>query len=44
MISVQLGISVGEALIRLRSHAYAEERPIGEVAGDVVGRRLRLDR
>lgn len=42
MISVQLGISIVEALVRLRSHAYVTERPIGEVAADVVAQRLRL--
>jgi hypothetical protein len=44
MISVQLGVSLGEALIRLRSHAYAVDRPIAEVAAEVVARRLRLER
>jgi hypothetical protein len=43
MVSVQLGVSVGEALARLRAHAYAEERPLGQVAGDIVARRLQLD-
>ncbi len=44
MVSVQLDIPVGDALARLRGHAYAEERPIHDVAQDVVDRRLRLDR
>ncbi|WP_223189147.1 ANTAR domain-containing protein [Streptomyces sp. TRM68416] len=43
MISVQLGVSMEEALLRLRAHAYAGERPLGEVAADVVARRLRFD-
>jgi hypothetical protein len=42
MISEQVGISIVDALIRLRGYAYAEGRPIDEVARDVVGRRLRL--
>jgi GAF domain-containing protein len=42
MISVQLGIGVEEALVRLRAHAYAEERRLAEVARDVVERRLRF--
>jgi hypothetical protein len=42
MISVQLGIGIVEAMVRLRSHAYVTNRPIGEVATDVVARRLRL--
>jgi hypothetical protein len=31
-----------EALLRLRAHAYGSERPLGEVAQDVVARRLRF--
>jgi len=42
MISVQLGIGVEEALVRLRAHAYAEERRLAEVAREVVERRLRF--
>jgi len=40
MISVQLGISVTDALATLRARAYAEARPISEIAADVVARRL----
>jgi hypothetical protein len=36
-------VSVGEALMRLRAHAYVIERRLAEVSSDVVGRRLRLD-
>ncbi|MGH9153323.1 MAG: GAF and ANTAR domain-containing protein [Acidimicrobiales bacterium] len=43
MVSVQLGVSVAEALIRLRARAIADDRPLVEVAADVVGRRLRFD-
>src|ERR1051325_385403 len=43
MVAVQLGVGVGEALIRLRAYAFANDRPITEVAEDVVGRRLRFD-
>lgn len=43
MISVQLGISVGEAFIRLRARAFAEDRPLSELATDVVARRIRFD-
>ncbi|MFI6563705.1 GAF and ANTAR domain-containing protein [Streptomyces sp. NPDC050534] len=42
MISVQLDVSMEEALLRLRAHAYSGERPLGEVAADVVARRLRF--
>jgi hypothetical protein len=43
MISVQLGVSLAEALARLRAYAYADGRLIAEVATDVVARRLRFD-
>ena len=42
MVSVQLGVSVAEALLRLRAHAYAEGRALAAVAGDVTAGRLRL--
>lgn len=42
MISVQLGVPMQEALLRLRAHAYGSERALGEVAADVVARRLRF--
>jgi hypothetical protein len=43
MITVQLGVTAAVALIRLRAHAYAHERRLGDVARDVVARRLRFD-
>jgi hypothetical protein len=43
MVMVQLGVSIGEALVRLRAYAYAENRRLEDVAHDVVERRLRLD-
>ena len=42
MISVQLGVGVEEAFVRLRAHAYARDRPLTAVARDVVARRLRF--
>jgi hypothetical protein len=42
-VSVQLGITVTEALIRLRAFAFVEDRPLRDVAEDVVARRLRFD-
>src|SRR5690349_1483311 len=33
---------VGEAFVRLRAYAYAQDRRLAEVARDVVARRLRL--
>jgi hypothetical protein len=43
MVAVQLGISVREALVRLRAYAFGNERLLAEVAEEVVGRRLRFD-
>jgi GAF domain-containing protein len=42
MVSAQLHVGVGEALIRLRAYAFANDRPLAEVAGDVVARQLRF--
>ena len=42
MVSVQLQIPVAEALLRIRAHAFADGRPLGVVAADIVARRLRL--
>ncbi|HKT05314.1 MAG TPA: GAF and ANTAR domain-containing protein [Rugosimonospora sp.] len=43
MVAVQLAVPLAEALVRLRAHAYAESRPVDEIARDVVERRLRFD-
>jgi hypothetical protein len=43
MISVQASVTLTEALLLLRAHAYTSERPILDVARDVVERRLRFD-
>jgi hypothetical protein len=43
MITVQLGVSMAVALIRLRAYAYAHDRRLRDVAADVVARRLRFD-
>jgi len=43
MLTVQLGVSAGEAFARLRAYAYARDRRLADVAGDIVARRLRLD-
>lgn len=42
ILSVQRGISVTEALIRLRAHAFSADRLLAEVARDVVARTLRI--
>lgn len=43
MIMEQLGVGIEVAMVRLRSHAFATGRPTGDVARDIVGRRLRLE-
>ena len=43
MVAAHLEIGAGEALVRLRARAYAEGRPLLDVARDVVARQLRLD-
>jgi GAF domain-containing protein len=43
MTAVQLGITVEEALLRLRAFAFAADRAVADVATDVVNRRLRLE-
>jgi hypothetical protein len=42
VVSVQLGISVAEALIRLRAYAFSSNRMLAEVAQDVIAHRLWL--
>jgi hypothetical protein len=42
IVSVQENISVTEALIRLRAFAYSQDRLVGDVAQDIIARRLRL--
>jgi hypothetical protein len=43
MVAVQLDVSVAQALIRLRAHAFGNNRPLSDVAHDVVARTLRFD-
>lgn len=43
MIAVQLGVEVSEAAVRIRAHAFGADRPVADVAGDIVAGRLRLD-
>lgn len=40
MISIQLGVSLAEALLRLRAHAYATGQAVSDIAADVVNRRM----
>ncbi|MGW2642968.1 GAF and ANTAR domain-containing protein [Streptomyces sp. NPDC001348] len=43
MIMAQLGVDAGEALARLRGHAFARGRTALEVAHDVIGHHTRFD-
>ena len=43
MVSVQAATSVSDAIVMLRAYAFAEDRPISEVANDVVNGKLRFD-
>jgi hypothetical protein len=43
MVAAQLDASVREALVRLRAYAFGDDRPLTEVARDVVDRKLRFD-
>jgi hypothetical protein len=43
MVSVQLDVTVDEALSRLRAHAFAHDLVLTDVAKAVVARRLRFD-
>jgi hypothetical protein len=42
MTSAQLGISVDEAMVRLRAFAFSNDRTLKSVAEDVVDRKLRI--
>ncbi|MFE7835975.1 ANTAR domain-containing protein [Streptomyces sp. NPDC057474] len=42
MLTVQLGVGIDEAFVRLRAYAYARGRRLADVAADVVARRLRF--
>ena len=43
MAAVQLGVTVSEALIRMRAYAFGHDRLLTDVAADIVARKLRLD-
>lgn len=43
MVAAQLGIGVSDAWAVVRAHAYARDRPLSEIAADIVARRLRLE-
>lgn len=43
MVLAQLGVDAETAFARLRAHAFAHGRRLGDVAADVIARRLRFD-
>jgi hypothetical protein len=43
MVSVQLNIEVGEALVRLRARAFADDTTVAQLAAEIIARQLRFD-
>lgn len=43
MVAAQLGITVGQALVRLRGHAFGNDRSLHDVVEDVIARTLVFD-
>jgi GAF domain-containing protein len=43
MVAVQLGVPLQEAMIRIRAYAYAHNRPLSDVADDIVARKIVLE-
>ena len=43
MVAAQLNVGIGQALIRLRAYAFGHDRPLTQLAQDVVARKLRFD-
>jgi len=42
-VAVELGVSLQEALMRIRGYAFAHQKTLSEVAKDIIERRLRLE-
>lgn len=42
MVSVQLKVDLGTALLRIRARAYAEDRQLSDLAADLVSRKVRF--
>ena len=42
MVMVQLGVTIEQAFLLLRARAFSIDRPLNDVAVDVVERRLRF--
>ncbi len=43
MVMVQLGVSLAEAMVRMRAHAYVNDLRLYDVAAEIVARRLSFD-
>lgn len=43
MLIVQLAVSANEALVRMRAYAYLHDRRLGDVADDIIARRLTME-
>lgn len=43
MAAIQLGVGLHEAMIRIRAHAYAHNRALGDVADDIITRKIVLE-
>jgi GAF domain-containing protein len=43
MVMAQTGVTIEQAYVMLRARAFAEGRPLAELAGDVAARRVRFD-
>lgn len=43
VVAVQLGVSLDDAFVRLRAHAFSDGRSLREIAREVVSHRLRLE-
>ena len=43
MVAIQLGVGLHEAMIRIRAHAFAQNRPLGDVADDIIARTIVLE-
>jgi hypothetical protein len=43
MVMAHLGVSIEDATVRLHAYAFANDRPVAEVARDIVARVLRLE-
>jgi hypothetical protein len=43
MVAVQASVTVDDAVTLLRAYAFSTDRPLNDVAGDVVRGELRFD-